>query len=233
VAARTMRTGGGARSRAPGAGASAAGSVRARGRAAAAGAGQLVLRADDASALDLLDASAMRAAVGVDAGTQAAIDRRRAAAAAGGAVSGMHGLRFGADGRLIVGGDGGGEQGWGLKRIAHTSTARSGGGAGGGTAHTGEAYRSRKAGGDVQPRGGAGVEPYAYVPLDARSMSGGGGGAAVDRFAAVVASTSKSGRHAAKAQRAAHGPAGGRGGNGSGGGSGGSKVLGKRKRGGQ
>ena len=52
-------------------------------------------------------------------------------------------------------------------------------------------------GGDKQ-RKGAKFEPFAYLPLDSRAMSGKHGSKSVARFAGVTASTSKGIRSAAK-----------------------------------
>ncbi|CAM9298455.1 unnamed protein product [Hapterophycus canaliculatus] len=51
---------------------------------------------------------------------------------------------------------------------------------------TGAEYRSKKAGGDVK-RKGATLEPYAYIPLDGRTLTGKkAGDTALKQYGAVV-----------------------------------------------
>lgn len=92
---------------------------------------------------------------------------RRARAAAEGAA----GVSKGAMGRTVPGGRGGGVSGRGggagrgdaAGKRQKVATVR-------GTA-TGAEFRSKKAGGDVK-RKGAALEPYAYIPLDGRTLTG-------------------------------------------------------------
>jgi ribosomal RNA-processing protein 12 len=67
----------------------------------------------------------------------------------------------------------------------------------GGQAHkserfSGAQYKASKATGDLKKQG-ATFEPFAYVPLDGRAMSGKHGEKAVNRFASITASTGKHG----------------------------------------
>ncbi|CAE7236505.1 11435091, partial [Symbiodinium sp. KB8] len=84
-------------------------------------------------------------------------------------------------------------QGWDLKRPGQRGN-RSAAAAAAGEAgrYTGAAFRSKKAKGDVQ-RKGSKFEPFAYVALDPRAMSGRGGAKSVARFHNVTASTMKRG----------------------------------------
>ena len=74
--------------------------------------------------------------------------------------------------------------GWGASRKAVTRRP---------DAASGSAYKSKRAGGDVM-RKGTKLEPFAYIPLDPKSMSGGGGDRAVSRFSDVVANRSNKGK---------------------------------------
>lgn len=93
----------------------------------------------------------------------------------------------GAMGRAVPGGRGAGRGG------AGAGAGRGGGAAGKrqkvgmvrGTA-TGAEFRSKKAGGDVK-RKGATLEPYAYIPLDGRTLTGKkAGNTALEQYGAVV-----------------------------------------------
>jgi hypothetical protein len=62
-----------------------------------------ILRADDDTPLDLLDAGALRSMVGTDVGTLRLLDRQRRSAAIADASGGLgSGIRLGKDGRLII-----------------------------------------------------------------------------------------------------------------------------------
>ena len=89
-----------------------------------------------------------------------------------------------------------GAQGWGQKKrkIGSTTAVTAAGGVG--ARHSGQQYRAA-GGGDTASRAAA-FEPFAYVPLDPRAMSGKHGAKAVARFAGVTASTSKGGRSTSK-----------------------------------
>lgn len=73
----------------------------------------------------------------------------------------------------------------GVAAAASGKRQKTGTGAVRGTA-TGAEYRSKKAGGDVK-RKGAKLEPYAYIPLDGRTLTGKKtGGEALKQYGAVV-----------------------------------------------
>lgn len=93
----------------------------------------------------------------------------------------------GAQGRAVPGGRGGGASGRGMAGAGRGAAGdkRQKVGAVRGTA-TGAEYRSKKAGGDVK-RKGATLEPYAYIPLDGRTLTGKkAGNTALKQYGAVV-----------------------------------------------
>lgn len=97
--------------------------------------------------------------------------------AQGRAVPGGGRGRGGAAGRGDAGGRGGGRGGGADKRQKVRAVR--------GTA-TGAEFRSKKAGGDVK-RKGATLEPYAYIPLDGRTLTGRkAGNTALKQYDAVV-----------------------------------------------
>lgn len=95
---------------------------------------------------------------------------------------------------------------------------------------SGSQYRSKPGTSGDTLRAGAKFEPFAYVPLDPRSMSGAAGSKSVGRFDGVTASTSHAGRTDRKQQRAAHARGAGAGGSGSLRDAPGRSALGKRRR---
>ena len=98
------------------------------------------------------------------------------------------------------------KQGWGLKNPHQRGRGAAAAAAGAAGTYSGASYRGKKSKGDVQ-RKGAKFEPFAYVALDPRSMSGRGGSKSIARFHDVTSSTmkrgsAKRGRSAAKAEAA-------------------------------
>jgi len=92
------------------------------------------------------------------------------------------------------------KQGWGLKNPHQHGKGAASAAAGAAGTYSGATYRGKKAKGDVQ-RKGSKFEPFAYVALDPRSMSGRGGSKSIARFHDVTASTMK--RGSAKRSRSA------------------------------
>lgn len=91
----------------------------------------------------------------------------------------------GAMGRAVPGGRGAGRGGASAGRGGGAAGKRQKVGAVRGTA-TGAEFRSKKAGGDVK-RKGATLEPYAYIPLDGRTLTGKkAGDTALKQYGAVV-----------------------------------------------
>lgn len=117
---------------------------------------------------------------GKDTGGFAHVAGRRARAkeaAAGGNVL------PGAQGRSIPGS---GVAGAGAGRGAGGKRQKTGGGVAVRGTASGAEFRSKKAGGDVK-RKGAKLEPYAYIPLDGRTLTGKrSGGEALKQYEAVV-----------------------------------------------
>ena len=104
---------------------------------------------------------------------------RRARAAAD------EGSSQGAMGRVVPGGRGAGRGGGGAGRGVGAAGKRQKVAAVRGTA-TGAEFRSKKAGGDVKRKGST-LEPYAYIPLDGRTLTGKkAGDTALKQYGAVV-----------------------------------------------
>ena len=105
-----------------------------------------------------------------------------------------------------------GSQGWGMKRSKIGFEGKGASGGGKENRFSGSSFKGQGgAKGDVK-RKDARFEPFAYVPLDAKAMSGKHGSKAVARFSGVMESTSKSARAHDKrgGERADQGSSGGR-----------------------
>lgn len=114
--------------------------------------------------------------------------RARAQAEAGGGA-----VPAGARGRSVPGAAGGGGGRTGGGRDAAPNGKRQKTGVIRGTA-TGAEFRSKKAGGDVK-RKGAKLEPYAYIPLDSRTLTGKkSAGTALKQYDAVVGASARGGK---------------------------------------
>ena len=112
----------------------------------------------------------------------------RSSSGAGGSDKGAVGVSFGPSSSQGV-------SGWGQKRKKNNSSSRLGELAHGVQTQrfSGAQYKASKASGDLKKQE-AKFEPFAYVPLDGRAMSGKHGEKAVIRFSSITASTDKHGR---------------------------------------